>query len=326
MQRILLLYSEMPPETMAMLRREAEVVGPLRPGDDWQAALQDVEAVITSSHFLFTGAVMDRAPRLWVIARPGIGVDNVDVAAATARGICVINTPDAPTQPVVEKVIGWLIMLAHRLLEADQVAREAGWQRRRSLLGQDLVGKTLGIVGLGRVGRGVAKIASGALQMRVLAYDPNVSQEYARQWGAELVPRLDDLLPVADFLSLNCPLTAQTAGLIGAPELRAMQPTAYLINAARGQVVDEAALAQALRERWIAGAAVDVFSAEPPPADHPLLHVDNIILAPHIGSYTQEGVRRMAVQSAGQTVTALKGQRPPHLVNPEVWEKRRSGG
>jgi phosphoglycerate dehydrogenase-like enzyme len=251
-------------------------------------------------------------------------VDNVDLAAATARGICIVNTPDAPTEPVVEKVVAWMLMLAHNLRGADRVARVANWQGRSALLGNDLEGKTLGLIGVGRVGSRVAQICASAFKMRVLAYDPHTNAERARQLGIELVANLDALLPVTDFLSVNCPLTPETHGMIGAAQLRAMKPTAYLINSARAQVVDEPALIQALREHWIAGAASDVFPTEPPPPDHPLLQMDNVILAPHVGSFTREGMLRMLMQTAEQVEMVFNGQRPPNLVNAEVWERRKT--
>jgi D-3-phosphoglycerate dehydrogenase len=267
--------------------------------------------------------MLDQSPHLRVIGRPGIGVDNVDLAAATERGICVVNTPDAPTQPVVEKVIGWMLMLAHRLRNADRVARAVGWSGRSALMGNDLAGKTLGLVGVGRVGSRVARICSSAFGMRVLVFDPYASPERVRALGVELVTRLDALLPVVDFLSIHCPLTPETRGLIGERQMRLMKPTAFLLNSARAQVVDVGALAQALRENWIAGAAVDVFESEPPPPDYPLLQMDNVILAPHLGSFTREAMLRMLMQTAEQVSMVFHGERPPNLVNTTVWESRR---
>ena len=324
MNRVLLLFPDTPEAVIEYLSRAARVIGPVTPQDDWQTPLRDCDAAIIVVQPQFTGAVMDSAPKLRVIGRPGIGVDNVDLAATTARGICVVNTPDAPTEPVAEKVIGWMLMLAHNLREADRVARVAEWQGRSALLGNDLEGKTLGLIGVGRVGSRVAQICSSAFGMRVLASDPHTNAERARQFGIELVASLDTLLPVADFLSVNCPLTAETHGMIGAKQLRAMKPTAFLINSARAQVVDEAALIQALREHWIAGAALDVFPTEPPPPDHPLLQMDNVILAPHMSSFTREGMLRMLMQTAEQVMMVFNGQRPPNLVNAAVWERRKT--
>jgi len=324
MRQLLLIFPDTPAAVIEYMSRWARVIGPIAPREDWQTPLRDCAAAIILVQPQFTGAVMDTAPRLRVIGRPGIGVDNVDLAAATARGICIVNTPDAPTEPVVEKVVAWILMLAHHLRDADRVARVAGWQGRNALLGNDLEGKTLGLIGVGRVGSRVAQICASAFKMRVLAYDPHTNAERARQLGIELVANLDALLPVTDFLSVNCPLTPETHGMIGAAQLRAMKPTAYLINSARAQVVDEPALIQALREHWIAGAASDVFPTEPPPPDHPLLQMDNVILAPHVGSFTREGMLRMLMQTAEQVEMVFNGQRPPNLVNAEVWERRKT--
>ncbi len=325
MNQVLLIFPDTPESVLELLRRETQIVGPIDAADTeaWLAALRDVHAVITVVQPQFTGTVMDGAPNLRVIGRPGIGVDNVDVRAATERGICVVNTPDAPTQPVVEKVIGWMLMLAHRLREADRVARATQWQGRSTVLGNDLAGKTLGLLGTGRVGSRVAQICSSAFGMRVLAFDPYANAARVKSFGVELVPSVDELAPVADFVSVNCPLTAETRGLLGGAQLRAMKPTAFLINSARAQVVDEAALVQALREKWIAGAALDVFPVEPPPPDHPLFTLDNVLLSPHASSFTREGMLRMLQQTAEQTLMVFNGQRPPNLVNAEVWEKRK---
>ena len=323
MNRILLLYGDLPGEASELLQHEAQIVGPFRPQDDWRTPLKEADALITGAQFKLTPEVLDGAPRLRVMGRPGIGVDNIDLAAATERGICVVNTPDAPTEPVAEKVVGWILMLAHRLREADRVARSAGWSERGTLRGHDLAGKTLGLIGVGRVGGRVAQICSTAFRMRVLAYDPYVNPARAYLLGIEPVSSLDELLPAADFISVHCPLSDETRGMLGEQELQRMKPTAYLINAARAPIVSEAALLRALREGWIAGAAIDVFPSEPPPPDHPLLALDNAILSPHIASFTHEGVLRMSMGCAEQVLMVLRGERPPNLVNPEVWEKRR---
>lgn len=324
MNRVLIIFPDTPESVIELLKREAQVIGPIDATDDWQAAMRDVEAVITVVSPQFTGTVMDASPRLRVIGRPGIGVDNVDLKAATERGICVVNTPDAPTQPVVEKVMAWMLTLAHRLFPADRVARAPQWQGRSALIGNDLAGKTLGLIGTGRVGSRIAQICASAFGMRVLAYDPYTNAERARQFGIELIANLDEMIPVVDFLSVNCPLTPETRGLIDAKRLRAMKPTAFLINSARAPVVDESALVQALREKWITGAALDVFTSEPPPPDHPLLKLDNVLLAPHLGSFTQEAMLRMLTQTAEQVLQVCHGERPANLVNGEVWEKRKT--
>ncbi len=322
--QVLILWDDLAPQAFDLLLAEVQVIGPIGLQEDWCTPLENADAALIAVQYQFTAQVLDRAPRLRVIGRPGIGVDNVDIPAATERGICVVNTPDAPTEPVAEKVIGWMLAFAHRLFDANQVARASGWPGRSRLQGNDLIGKTLGLVGLGRVGSRVAQICSGAFGMRVVVYDPYASAARPRECNAELVS-LNELLRASDFVSLHCPLTDETRGLIGANELHAMKPTAFLINSARAPIVVETALVQALRERWIAGAALDVFPSEPPPPDHPLLTMDNVLLAPHVGSFTRESVVRMSVESAAQVLQVLRGERPPNLVNPSVWENRRRG-
>jgi len=323
MNQVLIIFPDTPQSVLDTLACETKVIGPIGVGDDWLSAMRDVEAVITVVQPQFTGAVMDASPRLRVIGRPGIGVDNVDLRAATERGICVVNTPDAPTQPVVEKVVAWILMLSHRLRDADRVTRVENWAGRSTLMGNDVFGKTLGLVGTGRVGSRVAQVCSSAFGMRVLAFDPYANAERMKQFGIELVASVDAMVPQCDFVSINCPLTPETRGLIGEKQLRAMKSSAYLINSARAPVVDEDALVRALRERWIRGAALDVFATEPPPPNHPLLALDNVVVGPHLGSFTQEAMLRMLTQTADQVLQVLRGERPANLVNADVWGKRK---
>lgn len=323
MKTVLLLYFDMPDDAYTLLRNGARVIGPLRPTDAWLDALAEADGIVTNVQYKFTPAVLDRVTRARVIGRPGIGVDNIDVAAATVRDILVVNTPDGPTQPVVENTIGWLIALAHNTFPGDRIAREPGWLRRPVLKGMDLAGKTIGLVGIGRIGSRVAKICREALGMRVVSYDPYVNPQRSRELGIEWVDSLDALLPQVDVLSLHCPLSAETQGMIGPRELGLLKPGAYLINTARGPVVDEAGLAAALAERRLAGAAVDVFATEPLPAEHPFIPLDNIILSPHSASFTSEGIYRMTMTCISQVLMVLRDECPPHLVNPEVWPRRR---
>ena len=323
MNKVLIIFPGTPEAVIEFLKCET-IVTSVEPTDDWLTPTYDSDAVITAVAPQFTGTVMDASPRLRVIGRPGIGVDNVDLKAATERGICVVNTPDAPTQPVAEKVIGWMLMLSHRLFPADHITRTENWQGRNSLMGNDLAGKTLGLIGTGRVGSRVAQICSSAFGMRVLAYDPYANAERMRQFGIELVSNVDALIPVVDFLSVNCPLTAETRGLIDEKRLRAMKPTAFLINSARALVVDQAAMVKALSEKWITGAALDAFAIEPPPPDDPLLKLDNVVLAPHLGSFTHEAMLRMLMQTAEQVLQVFHGEHPSSLVNAGAWDRRKA--
>jgi D-3-phosphoglycerate dehydrogenase len=272
-----------------------------------------------------TARVIKAGDSLQVIGRHGVGYDNIDLATATRRGIPVVVTPEAITESVAEHTVGCLLALAKRIGEADQELRRGNFGARLTHTGSELQGKTLGLVGLGRIGCRVAEICHTAFAMRLLAYDPYVAPQRAAELGVELVGDLGSLLAAADFVSLHTPLTAETRGLIGARQLAMMKRTAYLVNTARGGLVDEAALIEALRAGTIAGAALDVFAQEPPPADSPLWALDNVIVTPHMASHTQEGLRRMAVDVAEEVLRVLRGERPKWAVNPEVFSNS-SGG
>lgn len=309
-------------DALARLHQFVEVVGPFRdPSVDPRSELAGAHGLVVSSIPQIDGDFMDAAgPQLCVVARPGIGIDNIDVAAATARGVAVVHTPDAPTESTAEHAIALLLALAKRVREADAGLRGRGWHSRQPLIGVEVAGKILGLVGLGRIGGRVAQVAR-ALNMRVLVYDPYVSGGRAATLGVELVESLADLLAKADFVSLHAPLTPETHALIDAEALAQMKPSAYLINCARGPVVDEAALVQALSSGAIAGAGLDVFAQEPTDAN-PLFDLPNVVVTPHIAAYTEDGVRRMGMGAVAQVLQVLEGRRPLNLVNPEIWERR----
>src|SRR5436305_6058433 len=257
--------------------------------------------------------LFEAAPRLRAIANYAVGYDNVDLAAASARGIPVGNTPGALTEATAD--LTWALMLsaARRLPEAEDDARagEWGWEPD-FLLGQDVHGATLGIVGMGRIGSAVARRASG-FGMDVI--------HTSRDGGG--VP-LEELLRRADFVSLHAPLTPDTRGMIGEPQLRLTKETAILVNTARGPLVDTNALVRALTEGWIAGAALDVTDPEPLPPDHPLFACRGLAVAPHIGSATHSTRAAMADLAVDNLLAALRGERMPHCVNPEVYEGERA--
>ena len=259
----------------------------------------------------FPAAVLEAAPELRIIARHGVGYDNIDVARAEELGIWVTNTPEALSATVAEHTLGLLLAVARHLVRADRLTREGRFAERNALKGVDIEGKTLGLVGLGRIGGTVARKAALGLGLEVLAYDPFVSQPPE---GVTLVS-LETLLAKADFVSLHMPATAETVGMIGAEQLASMKSTAYLINAARGTVVQEDALVQALKENRIAGAALDVFDPEPPEPDNPLFSLDNVVVVPHIASMTHECMDRMATHAAQGIHEVLSGQKPTWPVN-----------
>lgn len=263
--------------------------------------------------------VIAAGERLRVISQYAVGVDNVDLGAATARGIPVGHTPGVLTEATADMAFALLMAAARRIPEGIEKVRAGRWHTWEplGLLGADVWGATLGIVGLGRIGTAVARRAQG-FAMRILYYDPARRPDLELELGLEYVA-LDDLLAQADFVSLHCPLAPETHHLIGEQALRRMPSTAILINAARGPVVDTDALVQALREGWIAAAALDVTDPEPLPPDHPLLALPNCIVVPHVASATVTARERMAVMVAENLLAGLQGERLPYCANPEVY-------
>ncbi len=273
-----------------------------KPSEELAEAVRDAAAIIVRSSTRVDAALLERAERLEVIGRAGVGVDNIDIETATRRGIAVLNAPGGNTSSTAELSLALLLTAARRIAEADRSVRAGRWERK-ALRGRQLKGNTLGVVGAGRIGSEVARRAR-AFGMRILAYDPYLTGERAANLRMERV-ELNELLERADFVTLHVPLTDQTRGLIGIAELARMKPTAVLVNAARGGIVDEGALAVALSERKIAGAALDVFGTEPLPEDHPLRDVPNLVMTPHLGAATLEAQREVAIQIAVSVRDAL---------------------
>jgi D-3-phosphoglycerate dehydrogenase len=268
----------------------------------------------------FPREVIEAADSLKVIARHGVGVDNIDVKAATEKRIAVVYTPLANAVSVAEYVITAIGALAKRTLIMDRASREGRWEVRNEYKTVDLDGKILGLIGLGRVGTMVAKKAIGAYSMKVVAYDPYIQSEAAGSLDIALSQDIDEIFRKVDVVSLHVPLTPETRGMVSAARLRLMKPTAFFINTARGEVVDEKALLEALKSGAIAGAALDVYEQEPPLKDNPLFALENVILSPHSAALTQECVIRMATGAAEGVVDALSGKRPQFVVNPEVYK------
>lgn len=265
------------------------------------ARIPPYDALIVRSKTRVTAPVIAAGVSLKAIGRAGIGVDNIDVAAATERGIVVFNTPDANATTTAELTVAHLLSLSRHLPQADRSVREGAWTPTR-YVGAEVAGKTLGIVGFGTIGRLVAVRAAG-LKMRVLAYDPFVTPEIMAQSAAEPCD-LDDLIATADYVTLHCPLTEKTRNLIDAARIAAMKPGARLINCARGGLIDEAALLDALASGHLAGAALDVYGKEPP-GDSPLLRLDNVVMTPHLGASTQEAQQAVSVKIAEQIAAFL---------------------
>jgi len=304
---------------MAALARRFTLIGqphdrPATREELLEAASQaDALAVTLTEHI--DADVLDRAPRLKVVAVYAVGYDNVDVAAATRRGIVVTNTPDVLTETTAD--LAWALILAvtRRIPEADRLVREGRWEgwSPAQLLGADVFGKTLGIVGMGRIGRAVARRAMG-FGMAVLYYTQHpLRHEEEVEWHAKHLPLLQ-VLQGADIVTIHTPLTDSTRGLIGKAELAVMRRSAYLINTARGAIVDEAALAEALEQGRLAGAGLDVYQHEP--RVHPrLLTLPNTVLLPHIGSATTETRMKMGLMVADNITAVLEGRKAPHRVN-----------
>ena len=280
--------------------RSAGFIVEKRPGlapPDLREALKDCEGLIVRSETKVTAELLDDANSLRVIGRAGVGVDNIDVPAATIRGVVVMNAPDGNTITTAEHTIAMLIALARSIPQASSSLKAGRWDRKK-FIGVELQGKTLGIVGLGRIGRVVASRAR-ALGMLIVAYDPFIATEQARDLEVELAP-LDEVFARADFLTVHTPLTSETRSLVDRDAINKMKKGARIINCARGGLIDEEALYEALTSGAIAGAALDVFSEEPPPADHKLLQLDQVIVTPHLGASTKEAQEGVAFTVAEQ--------------------------
>jgi D-3-phosphoglycerate dehydrogenase / 2-oxoglutarate reductase len=265
--------------------------------DELSQALADAEGLVVRSETKVTSALMDAAPKLRVIGRAGVGVDNIDVPAATARGIVVMNAPDGNTITTAEHTLALLIALARNIPQANSSTKAGNWERKR-FIGAELQGKTLGVIGLGRIGRAVAARARG-FGMKIVGHDPFIAPDQARDLEIETAA-LDDVFARADFLTVHTPLTAETRGLVGARAFKKMKKGVRVINCARGGLVDEHALFEAIQSGIVAGAALDVFEQEPPAPDHPLLGLEQVIVTPHLGASTTEAQEGVALTVAEQ--------------------------
>ena len=263
-------------------------------------------------------ALLARSPGLLVVSTSGAGYDTVDLDACTGAGVLALNQAGGNAHSVAEHVLGMMLCLAKRIMEADRRMRRAPGIRRLEYMNAELRGKTVGIVGIGNVGTRVAELCRGLFAMRVLAFDPYLGAEQVAARGAEKV-ELEPLLRESDFVSVSCPLTDETRGMIGAREYAQMPSYAHFITTARGGIHDEQALAEVLREGRLAGAGLDVWDPEPPPPDHPLLQLDNVLASPHIAGTTREARRNIATIAARQLLEVLDGKPPERLLNPRAW-------
>ncbi len=319
------------PEGVALLEKHAEVV---RPKDYSRAAfleaIKDVDGLLARK--IYIGAEeMDHAPRLKIIGRHGVGLDSVDLKEATRRGILVIHTPGANKESVAELAIAFMLNLARRIPQAQaamcsmpkgDIGVLSALLKQHNLTGFDLEGKSLGIIGTGRIGSLVARKCIAAFDMKVYGYDPYVSRETMNSFGVTKVDRLADLMPRIDFLTVHCPLTEETRGMIAQKELALLKRGANVVNTARGGIVDEKALFEALTLGHVAGAALDVFELEPPDPEDPLLKHPNLLATPHFGGTTEESLHRIGIVMVEEVVNFLQGKPPRYPANPEVLQKK----
>jgi len=282
--------------------------------------------IVRGGAFHITRGILEAAPRCLVVGRHGVGLDCIDVEAASAAGIPVVFAPGSNSMAVAEHAVTLMLMAAKKVWQAGVRFRMQGdYDFRLQISGMELTGKTLGLVGLGNIGRRVAAICQHGFRMSVVGFDPYITAEALEREGlaVELTDRLEEVLARADVLSIHAPGGGETTKLIGEPQLRQMRKGAILVNTSRGMLIDEAALHRALVDGHLAGAGLDVFDPEPPSPGNPLLALENVVATPHTAAHTAEANRNMAVAVAENVLSVLAGQKPKGLANPQIWERRR---
>jgi phosphoglycerate dehydrogenase-like enzyme len=318
----------MTPRVNELLREKVEVRTASRP--DPETLIQEAQgavaliARVVDLPYRIGADIFDRVPSIQVVTASGSGADCYDIQAASERGIPVLHNPGVAARPVVEYVLGSIVLLTRKLMDHSRYLCSGGdWNDRARFVGPEVAECTLGLLGLGAIGGEVARRARVAFDMPVIGFDPFVSDERFQDLDVERCDSLEALLTDSDVLSLHLPLLSSTAGIIGGKELAMMKPTASLINASRGAIVDEAALTVALTDGTIAAATTDVFEDEPPDPRNPLFTLPNVLATPHCAGVSASGGARLAEATAGNLLRALAGERPPHLVNPDAWPPRR---
>jgi len=298
----------------AVLREKADLFIAERTDEDYLIEkITDMEGIIVRGNGKVSRKMIESAPRLKVIGRHGVGVENIDLKAATEKGIWVVNTPDANSISVAELFFGFALMLSRSFKEGDLALREGRWEARNLHIGRDLHGKTLGILGFGQIGKEIGRIGYKGFDMKILYYDVVRYEEAEKEVKAKRLG-LDELLSQSDFVSINLPLVPETKGLLTERFFGLMKSSAFIINVARGPLWDEKALYRALKEGKIAGAASDVFEVEPATKDHPLFQLKNFIGTPHMGARTEEALERMSLVAV-DVLRILEGKKPIHPVN-----------
>ena len=308
------------PEALARLAARAAVVR------GTPETLPGADAAIIGRSTVDAAFIERAGPRLKLVIRHGIGYNTMDVPTATRYGVLAANTPDAPTESTAEHAVGMLLAIAKTIVRSDMTLRAGRPWTLAELRGTEVRGRTLGVVGCGRIGRRVAEICALGLQMRVVVFDPYLPPGARLPTGVTTADSLAALLAQADFLTLHTPLMPETYRLIGERELRLLPRGAYLVNVSRGAVLDEAALIRALEDGHLAGAALDVFDPEPPLPENPLLRMPNVVVTPHVASNTDKGLWNMSMSVVEQVLQVLAGERPTFLIDPAAWPGRMAGG
>lgn len=312
---IVLLYEEIHEDGKALLKEKTEIhfAHSLEEASLIQEA-KEIDGIIIRANGRVSRTLMESALKLKVIGRHGVGVENIDLDAATEKGIWVVNTPDANDISVAEHFFGLALMLSKMLKKGEKAFREEGrWEARYQYIGNELHGKTLGILGFGRIGKAVGRIGYQGFDMKVLYYDALRYEEVEKEIHAVKLS-LKEVLSQSDYISINLPMLPETKGIVGEKEFSLMKPAAYILNLARGPVWDEKALYRVLKEGRIAGAASDVYEVEPATKDHPLLQLENFIGTPHMAAHTEEALKRMSLV-AEDVIRVLEGKTPLHPVN-----------
>ncbi|KAF0110601.1 MAG: D-3-phosphoglycerate dehydrogenase [Chloroflexi bacterium] len=307
-------------DAIKLLATEVEVLTPYSAtSDEILEMLLKVNGMVLCVGFTATASVLEKIPGIEVIGRHGVGLENVDVNAATQNGIPITFTPEGVTESTAEHAFLLMVAAARKLCLLDKATRSGNFKIRDSVVGVELLGKKVGVAGFGRIGQRFAEICRDAFKMEIHAFDPFISTSKIETWGA--IPHTDlmEMASVVSVLSVHTPATPQTLHMINAEVLKALGKNGFLINCARGPVVDEPALIAALQNNVIAGAGVDVYDPEPPLPTNPLFSLDNVILTPHLASFTEEGRQRMGMMVAEDVLRVLRGEMPKYPANPEVF-------
>ena len=316
------LYEDMHEAGKAILREKAEILfATSLEESSLIKEVKEVDGIIVRANGKVTRKLIEAAPKLKVIGRHGVGMENIDLEAATEKGIWAVNTPDANDLSVAEHFFGLALILSKMLNKADVALREGRFEVRYQYIGKELHGKTLGILGFGRIGRAIGRIGHNGFNMKILYYDAIRYEEVEKEIKAKKVS-LEEVLSQSDYISINLPMLPETKGLLKEREFNLMKPSAYIINLARGPIWDEKALYAVLKERKIAGAGSDVYEVEPATKEHPLFKLENFIGTPHMAAHTDEALRRMSFV-AEDVIRVLDGKAPLHPVNHVAGTKNR---